>query len=351
LQNILSPLPEEVIENFICKEIEYYFVSNTGAGGLEVEFGMIDFIGNLKSDAARNLSTVPQWPTPAFEYLDMYPKIKEQLLSLPRKTRVFTDTCSNFVIKIFEEIELMLTESFKISLTHVPSIRNRQLRFADLKESNKTSHFEQGQNLQSISDLNGNEHIKFWLKEFGLAVDFKVNVISNRFVEFLFLKNNKWHNFEELGFGHSQLIPLIIECCSFKLKNPGFFEEKLESFHKTKTLIVEEPESNLHPNLQSKLADFFLFVTENYVVQLIIETHSEYLIRKLQYLVAKKQAKPESISIYYFSAAKEEGQGSTAEQIKINADGSLDGNFGSGFFDEADNIALDLFLLKNKNDN
>ena len=32
--------------------------------------------------------------------------------------------------------------------------------------------------------------------------------------------------------------------------------------------------------------------------------------------------------------------------INITKDGSLTRNFGKGFFDEADNIAMELFLLK-----
>ena len=50
-------------------------------------------------------------------------------------------------------------------------------------------------------------------------------------------------------------------------------------------MLLEEPEANLHPAFQSKLADLFSEVAVDYEQQLIVETHSEYMVRKFQYLV------------------------------------------------------------------
>ena len=47
-------------------------------------------------------------------------------------------------------------------------------------------------------------------------------------------------------------------------------------------VIIEEPEMNLHPKYQSLLADLFLELSERYGFRFIIETHSEYMIRKTQ---------------------------------------------------------------------
>jgi len=46
-----------------------------------------------------------------------------------------------------------------------------------------------------------------------------------------------------LGYGIAQVLPIVLEL--------------LINYNFGKTYVIEEPESNLHPALQSKLADFF----------------------------------------------------------------------------------------------
>ena len=107
----------------------------------------------------------------------------------------------------------------------------------------------------------------------------------------------------------------------------------------------------MHPALQSKLADFFVEVNQKFNIQIIVETHSEYLIRKLQFLTGKGDLTAGATYIYYFyhpaNIPKDETQ---VKKININRNDNLSDNFGKGFFDEADNIALELFLI-NQNQN
>ena len=50
--------------------------------------------------------------------------------------------------------------------------------------------------------------------------------------------------------------------------------------------------------------------------------------------------------LYYFNHPDNVPKGEEqVKKININKDGSLTDNFGEGFFDEADKIALELFLL------
>ena len=105
---------------------------------------------------------------------------------------------------------------------------------------------------------------------------------------------------------------------------------------------------------QSKLADMFMEANELYNINFILETHSEYLIRKLQYLVASKKLETEKVIVYYlnnFNAKESLENESQVVEISINEDGSLDGDFGSGFFDEATNWKFKLMRLKNTQKN
>lgn len=174
--------------------------------------------------------------------------------------------------------------------------------------------------------------------------------------------DGKWTNLGSVGYGISQLLPILL----------GVILNE-----QSKTFIVEEPESNLHPALQSKLADFFfnslevgdparnkqarmdaavngwiegLEVKKN---RFVIETHSEYLIRKLQYLIAsnKSEMSPKDTVIYYFYNPKDIPVGEPqVYKINISENGGLSKNFGKGFLDESSNLSLLLYqTLSNKN--
>lgn len=186
---------------------------------------------------------------------------------------------------------------------------------------NKDNQEKRKSFLQKWSDI---EHFNF-VGEIKPLFDAKNNFHSIEIGEFSLI---------EQGFGISQLTALLLGISNCKSGS---------------IVILEEPEANLHPNFQSKLADMLVDATETFDMQFIVETHSEYLIRKLQYLTAKKTIKPEDTVIYYFHNPNHVPMGEKqVKKIEIQEDGSLSSDFGSGFFDEADNLAISLFNLKNQ---
>ena len=90
-----------------------------------------------------------------------------------------------------------------------------------------------------------------------------------------------------------------------------------------------------HPGLQRK-----------YNIHFIIETHSEYLIRKLQVMVADKENAliPNDVSLNYVE--KDEEGISHNRQINVLEDGRLSEPFGPGFFDEATDLSMRLLKMK-----
>ena len=75
--------------------------------------------------------------------------------------------------------------------------------------------------------------------------------------------------------------------------------------------------------------------------EFIIETHSEYFLRKLQLNVAKNKLDPSLVNIYYFDTTNQKPR-----KINLNEDGSLSENLGSGFLDESNNLATDLLISR-----
>jgi predicted ATPase len=159
------------------------------------------------------------------------------------------------------------------------------------------------------------------------------NVISVVYIK----QGDKKIALADLGYGFSQIIPIVMKVYNLSSQNSS-----------GNLLIIEEPEANLHPNLQSKLADIFALTINTFPgLKLIIETHSEYLIRKLQYLTASKELTKDDTVIYYFNADKYVTSNEPkVKRINIKANGNLSDRFGPGFLDEAERLAIDLLRLK-----
>ena len=89
---------------------------------------------------------------------------------------------------------------------------------------------------------------------------------------------------------------------------------------------------------------------EKFNIQFIIETHSEYLIRKLQYHTATGKLKPNDTAIYYFEAPDSKPKKKKrVRKITIQKDGRLSAPFGEGFFDETPRLMLSIMNLSNEN--
>jgi len=110
------------------------------------------------------------------------------------------------------------------------------------------------------------------------------------------------------------------------------------------TLILEEPEQNLHPALQAKLADLLWDITtstwqQETCVQLIIETHSEYLVRKTQVLVhnaAQEENFHNPFKVLYCQRDR------APYVMKYLPDGRFENKFGPGFYDESTNLLFEI---------
>ncbi|HEC1759949.1 TPA: AAA family ATPase [Campylobacter lari] len=70
------------------------------------------------------------------------------------------------------------------------------------------------------------------------------------------------------------------------------------SLKKGDVFVIENPEIHLHPKAISKFANFFTFLVSK-GIQVIIETHSNYLLSKLRYLNYTKHLKNDDVVIYY----------------------------------------------------
>ncbi len=199
--------------------------------------------------------------------------------------------------------------------------------------------------LSKLSKLNSNyvadSFVLKYLKVFEIGTNLEVKKYDDTIYKIYVHNGDSEILLADLGLGYTHLATILLKINIIAKSNNE------EGKYKPQTLIIEEPESHLHPALQSKLADMFAEAYEKFNIQFVIETHSEYLIRKLQYKIAEGSFRPEDAVVYYLNNVSENAK-APVKKITFEQDGSLSSNFGSGFFDEADNIAIDIFNLKNR---
>lgn len=182
--------------------------------------------------------------------------------------------------------------------------------------------------------------INKWLVQFGIADELVFENIEGVATSLYLKKGDKKTALADLGYGITQFLPILLKISlevPVSVKSNGFNYVK-------KLILLEEPETNLHPKFQSLMADFLIDAVKTFEVRFLIETHSEYLIRKIQLLTAEEQIKTTDSIIYYFPVPSDEN--AKILNIRIKSNGALDSEFGTGFFDEATNLKLELLKKK-----
>lgn len=136
--------------------------------------------------------------------------------------------------------------------------------------------------------------LRYWLKDrFSLVDDVYVEKVLGSYASAIMVKiGNKKFAINNVGFGVSQILPVIYQVLQSPTK---------------KMFVIDEPEVHLHPQLQSKLADFF-FEMALIEKQIIIETHSEYLINKLIYLNIKCSEHRDKVKLYWVAREAEQSK-------------------------------------------
>jgi predicted ATPase len=97
---------------------------------------------------------------------------------------------------------------------------------------------------------------------------------------------------------------------------------------------MEQPEIHLHPSAQSALADVMIDVInsrengKDRKIQLIIETHSEHFLRRLQRRIAEDAVHQKKVSAYFANITKTPA---TLEPLQIDIFGNIQ-NWPKNFF-------------------
>lgn len=126
------------------------------------------------------------------------------------------------------------------------------------------------------------------------------------------------HNLTHVGAGVSQVLPIVVMCL---LADEGT------------TILIEQPELHLHPRVQTLLGDFFLAAALA-GRQVIVETHSEYLVNRLRYRIASAEGDRLSQIVQNYFVEKDAQGASVFRPVKVNQYGAIT-EWPKGFFDQS----------------
>jgi predicted ATPase len=155
-----------------------------------------------------------------------------------------------------------------------------------------------------------------WLKRMGLIAAFRVSEIapeSDLFeVRVKVTTRSEEVKLTDVGFGVSQVLPVIVQ---------AFYAPANSS------VLIEQPELHLHASVQASLADLFIDAIAARErgaprrVQLIVESHSEHLLRRLQRRIAEEKISPANVAIY---VCNQDPKGaSTIERLQVDEYGDI----------------------------
>lgn len=181
--------------------------------------------------------------------------------------------------------------------------------------------------------------VENWMRKLGIGKTFRIDSMKGEAFR-VWVEEDNGHRADlaELGKGAIQFITMLLRLATIMRKYRG----------RQVTIIIEEPEQNMHPNWQSLLADLFYEINKDkdYRFKFIVETHSEYLIRKTQVLVARAGYEDQRVvdescpfKVYYLGQGEPYGCG----ERKYNQAGQFLTPFGDGFYDEAESMNYEVF--------
>ncbi|KPH94327.1 hypothetical protein AMS58_12435 [Pseudoalteromonas porphyrae] len=146
--------------------------------------------------------------------------------------------------------------------------------------------------------------------------------------------SKKSDNIADMGFGYSQVLPIIIQLWAVASGYEASLQE-ISKPKKTVLFVIEQPELHLHPKMQASLAKVFSesikLGGENGIdLRLVIETHSPALISKFGDMIALSEMDKDIISILMFEQNRST-RCTTLRESKFDSDGELN-NWPADFF-------------------
>ncbi|MBP1645660.1 MAG: hypothetical protein H6Q16_1235 [Bacteroidetes bacterium] len=212
---------------------------------------------------------------------------------------------------IFAEAVWCIKQDFnKNNINYVSPLRAYPQRYYLLDSSKVNNSIDSIDGNQLAEVLLDNEELKnnvnVWLNKFGF--DVSVSQIKDVIHNISVTQNKLKLDITDVGFGISQVLPIIVQ---------GLLSRK------NTLTIIEQPEVHLHPKMQAELADLFIEIIKE-GKSLLIETHSEYLLRRLRRRIADETISNDDVAIYFVESKGENERSAILKRLDITSTGDFD---------------------------
>ena len=170
---------------------------------------------------------------------------------------------------------------------------------------------------RAVRRITVEEHVAQWLHQLQLIAEFQVERISADADIYRVLVRRfdaaEWVHLTDVGFGVSQVLPVLV---------------LLAYVDEGSTVLLEQPEIHLHPAVQAGLADIIIEAATVRRVQVIVESHSEHLLKRLQRRVAERNLTPDDVALYF---CENDHGASRIDGLELNVFGEIH-NWPEDFF-------------------
>lgn len=237
----------------------------------------------------------------------------------PEKVKDSNSIFANIVQRIFYIANYHTSDYFENdNINYVSPLRAHPKRYYFLDKAKINAYVDtlDGDAIAETLKENGylRNQVNSWLEKFNLKVE--VSQLQDIIHKLVVNQNSLNLDITDVGFGISQILPVIIQ---------GFLS------HKNSLTLIEQPEIHLHPKMQADLADLFIdiVITRNYKNELkaskylLIETHSEYLLKRLRRRISEGKISSKDVAIYLINPQKN-GEGGLIAELKIEGKGKFE---------------------------
>lgn len=304
----------------------------------------------LKNDTRLN-TIIKEWTNDRSSFLDVL-KLQNQLMSLSNVAFTWDERNADFIslseriapFYIYQLLRSLNQElsNFYENCRYIAPIRAEANRFYRSQGLNINEIDSYGKNLAefvaSLSEKSKESYEEFCQRILGQKV---VTRSSQGQSSILLFSENRQENLVDVGFGYSQILPIITQLWLTSNNNiskpPGVVQFRRGKYN---CVLVEQPELHLHPAMQAKIADVFIEFVKSGLYKnmryqnLMVETHSQAIINRLGRRIREGELSPENVNVILFEKS-DDFKETAVRQISFNHKGQLN-DWPYGFFDPLD---------------